>query len=61
MDAWNCLGQTPLFVAAYLMKYETVSMLLNVGADPNVSFFRFYSRLNTAGQKIQKIPGQKNS
>ena len=58
VDAWNGLGQTPLFVAAYLMKYETVSMLLNIGADPNVSF---YSRLNTAGQKIKKNPGQKNS
>ena len=39
MDAWNGLGQTPLFVAAYLKKYETVSMLLNLGADPNVIFF----------------------
>ena len=43
MDAWNGLGQTPLFVAAYLKKYETVSMLLNLGADPNVIFFKFYS------------------
>ena len=36
MDAWNCLGQTPLFVAAYTRKLAMVNMLLNLGADPNV-------------------------
>ena len=36
VDAWNCLGQTPLFVAAYTRKLAMVNMLLNLGADPNV-------------------------
>lgn len=36
MDAWNCLGQTPLFVAAYTRKFSLTNMLLNLGADPNV-------------------------
>ena len=36
VDSFNCLGQTPLFVAAYLRKLAMVNMLLNIGADPNV-------------------------
>ena len=31
VDVWNILGQTPLFVAAYLAKVEMVNMLLNLG------------------------------
>ena len=27
VDVWNCLGQTPLFVVAYLAKVEMVNIL----------------------------------
>ena len=36
VDSWNEMGQTPLFVAAFLKKLAIVKMLLNLHADPNI-------------------------
>ena len=47
-DAWNSLGQTPLFVAAYTRKLEMVNMLLSLGADPNVICVGGYTALHGA-------------
>ena len=47
MDVWNILGQTPLFVAAYLAKVEMVNMLLNLGMYQRLLFSEFYYSLNS--------------